>query len=548
MFALSRLNRTPARAAGGGRGTVAIVGILLGFTAPAGAYPVGPAVSLNKLTEMADLIVKARAIATEKTDDAWFTPHPGFAASATKLEPLTFLKGEPAAGVITFRHYASEPEGPSFFMPQHYEFTPGRCYLVFAAKTGKPGVFRQLWANHTDKEDQGVLRIADNRLPVGESVRAACWSGLTGLLASGTTDDVVYAIRQLDQMSGTGWSALKDFPRPEVAEAIRPLLASTNREVVLAAIAAASSRNPHTGNEALHWLVTVGKGHLPGIAARDARFDNLSGRLLWRELAAVADGNAPAEVRSAAIRALGRSGVEELHPRLERWCGDPEALVRQAAMVLLSDSREQDALRLIREAAGDPAAEVRQGAAQAIGFAQETTLVPLLGRLLADTAPKVRQAAAMSLLSFDVAVAAEVMREHLRDPEYHSLFVNALAARDPAPYTAELQQIVVGNEQPRQFWGGRIPAADSWDILFRHVQSQPAADLQAGKFDAALQALGNLKWHSSSEPRDLYALYLQRGLTNRAQAFRQQCRRTLSYDIDYYFNQVDRSPNAYTRQ
>jgi len=96
--------------------------------------------------------------------------------------------------------------------------------------------------NHTDKEDQGVLRVADNRLPPGASVKTACWSGLTGLLASGTTDDVVYALRQLDQMSGDPRSdravraQLADFARQEVVEAIRPLLASTNREICLAAI------------------------------------------------------------------------------------------------------------------------------------------------------------------------------------------------------------------------------------------------------------------------------------------------------------------------
>jgi len=301
------------------------------------------------------------------------------------------------------------------------------------------------------------------------------------------------------------------------------------------------------GDEALYWLVTVGKGHLPGIGTRDARFDNLSGRLLWRELAKVVDGPGPAEVRAAAVRALGKSGVAELRPLLKRWCGDREALVRQAAVVLVADGGDQDSARLIREAAADPAAEVRQGAAQAIGFGQDDSQVPALATLLSDTSPKVQQAAAMSLLSFDVAVSGEVLRQHLRDPEYHSLFVNALASHDPAPYVADLQEIIVQNKQPSRFWGGRIPAADSWDILFKFVQSRPAEELRSGRFDDALNALERLKGFGSSEPRDLYALYLQRGLADRAKTFRQECRRTLTYDIDYYFNMVDRSPNTYQR-
>ena len=55
-------------------------------------------------------------------------------------------------------------------------------------------------------------------------------------------------------------------------------------------------------------------------------------------------------------------------------------------------------------------------------------------------------------------------------------------------------------------------------------------------------------YSSSSEPRDLYALYLQRGLTDRARAFRAACRKALTYDIDYYFKMVDENPAQYQRQ
>jgi hypothetical protein len=54
-------------------------------------------------------------------------------------------------------------------------------------------------------------------------------------------------------------------------------------------------------------------------------------------------------------------------------------------------------------------------------------------------------------------------------------------------------------------------------------------------------------YYSSSEPRDLYALYVQKGLAARAQAFRAQCKKAITYDIDYYFKQVDEHPSHYTR-
>ena len=51
-----------------------------------------------------------------------------------------------------------------------------------------------------------------------------------------------------------------------------------------------------------------------------------------------------------------------------------------------------------------------------------------------------------------------------------------------------------------------------------------------------------------SEPRDLYALYLQRGLNDRAKAFREQCRKKLTFDIDYDLKMVDESPDQYQRE
>jgi hypothetical protein len=95
----------------------------------------------------------------------------------------------------------------------------------------------------------------------------------------------------------------------------------------------------------------------------------------------------------------------------------------------------------------------------------------------------------------------------------------------------------------------------SWDILFRYAQQQTPKKLASGELDKVLEALEypssgdkeGPEFYSSSQPRDLYALYKQRELTERARRFREACRKQLKYDIDYYFNMVDQNPSQYQR-
>jgi len=87
----------------------------------------------------------------------------------------------------------------------------------------------------------------------------------------------------------------------------------------------------------------------------------------------------------------------------------------------------------------------------------------------------------------------------------------------------------------------------SWDVLFRYVQARPYEDVVSGKYDRCLDGLEKLDWFSSGEPRDLYALYLQRGMKPRAEKFRAKCKKTFRYDIERYFDQVDQNPSLYQR-
>jgi hypothetical protein len=54
-----------------------------------------------------------------------------------------------------------------------------------------------------------------------------------------------------------------------------------------------------------------------------------------------------------------------------------------------------------------------------------------------------------------------------------------------------------------------------------------------------------MAWFSSSEPRDLYALYLRRGLPARAKRFRDAVKKASSFDMDYYFDMADKNPATY---
>ena len=503
----------------------------------ASGYAVGPAVPLEELARQADLVCKATVVADRPATDAWFEAISGFEVREAELRIVSIVKGAPGTKLVRFRHYAPAA-GPTMYAPQSYRFTAGRSYLVFASKAGGD-VVRQLSKQHTLKADQGVMRAADDRPHRGKTVTEAVWAELRGLLASATADDAVYAIGQLDELSGGRMTALRDLERRAALDAIRPLILAKQAPVAAAAIAVFGGDSPYFDDQqAAFWLAGVGRGTIPGLSPRRPSADPAAGAAA-KELLAVADGPASPDLRALAIRALGRAAPAG---KLAAWGRDPEVAVRRAA-VLASSALAADR-KLISSGAADRAPEVRHAAALAIGFAQDPALLPALDALLVDAAPKVRTAAALSLLSFAVDQAAAVMKAHLGS-DYRPLFVNALARKDPQPYLAQLAEVIEQRLRPGDWWGGSIPAGDSWKILFGYVKSRPAAELTSGKLDRSLDALEKMEWFGSSEPRDLYALYLRRGLPARARRFRDAVKKAVSFDMDYYFDMADKSPSTY---
>ena len=242
-------------------------------------------------------------------------------------------------------------------------------------------------------------------------------------------------------------------------------------------------------------------------------------------------------------------------PLVQRWATEAEPLVRRAAAVLLADFKGKVDPKLLTQLVVDPQPTVRVGAAQAIGFGQFSELIPDLGTMLADTDPGVQTAAAMSLLSFPLRDGGDVLRANVNHPQFHALFVNALAREDTVRYVDELAEIIKKPETPEHFWGGRIPWTVSWDRLFFYVQRQPVALVRGGQFDDVLDVLeypasgdpAGPTFLSSSEPRDLYALYVQRGMADRAARFRALTKKSVIGALDEFFNRVDQNPESFQR-
>jgi len=277
---------------------------------PALGYLVGGSVSLASLEEEADLVFKGRVLSTRPVADSGFDPVPGYGPHATEFKVLSVFKGGKTPEKILFRHYDKLPgDMAMMYMPQNYHFTVGRSYIVFAKKTKTPGVFQHLWASHRQKEDQGVLLSADERPHAGKPVPEVFWVELTALLKSKNPADAIYAIEQLDEMSGGAYEELKDFDRGRVLGEIRALVGSPDEKVAAAAITALGSRNPCLSDDlAPHWLATVGNGDVRGFTTWERARENPGARAYWKDLAAVVDSEAaPLANRALAVRALCRS-------------------------------------------------------------------------------------------------------------------------------------------------------------------------------------------------------------------------------------------------
>lgn len=515
---------------------VRILVLVVLASATAHAYPVGPAVPLADLAGRVDLIAKATVVSVKEVTDPSFETVTAYPVHEAELDVVSTFKGK-AGKRIKFRYYNYKQANVGIgYSPLAYTLHPGRSYVFFALAKG--GTFRQFQKDHTQKDEQGVLPAGDARPIKGTEITDVAWEELRAAATSAIPEIALAGIEELDQMSGGGRSKLKDFDRGTVLGELRPLILSKDDQIASAAIAVFGSDGPYfVERDAPYWLAGIGKGNISGLGPRKP--SALPGAVIaTKELMEIA--NTRPALKALAIRALGRTRTVPV-AQLLAWGKDKDPAVRRAAIAISAESTDRT---LIDQAVRDPAPEFREVGAIAIGFTQDPKLLPRLGRLLSDKEVKVRAAAAMSLLSFAIDEAAPTMKAHLKT-DFGPLFLNELAAKDPVPYLAKLADVVVTNPTIAGWWGGSIPSGVSWNLLFGYLKKVPPAELAGGKHDMLFDAMEKMKWFGSSEPTKLYALYVHAGMTARAGAFRTLMKTAVTYSMDRYFDQADKSPSSY---
>ena len=157
--------------------------------------------------------------------------------------------------------------------------------------------------------------------------------------------------------------------------------------------------------------------------------------------------------------------------------------------------------------------------------------------------PKPFVAILVSILSFTLAQTSEA------DPVSSAISLEKLTEEADIVFKVVAIESTPTDDSTLKATPGFKPYSTKLRVvaIYKHLQKQPVAQLRSGRFDEALDAMESPNYYSSSEPRDLYAFYLQRDMKDRAKKFRAACKKRITYDIDYYFNMVDKSPDTYQR-
>jgi hypothetical protein len=233
--------------------------LMLYVLASAGAafgYLVGPSLPLDKLELEADIIFKGEAIATVPIEDELLTPISGYAARETRFKVISQIKGEAGGDEIRFRHYDEAPHQGKMYSPQFYHFEAGRSYIVFAKRSATGATQTRL--HHTSRMDLGVLRCRDNSPVAAKALPNIYWAEILALRESPIPADVLYVIRQMDEMSeGFGKDGDADFSRLDVLGIVRELVTRPEPEIAQTAIRVIGAGSPYLSDDlAPYWLGT----------------------------------------------------------------------------------------------------------------------------------------------------------------------------------------------------------------------------------------------------------------------------------------------------
>lgn len=528
--------------------------LLLSGATTTDAYPVANAVTLDELAEHSDVIFKGTLLRGDAVVDDSFRKTHGFDVHESVFRVVSVLKGDIKPGSeIRFRHFLEDDSSARMFMPQHFSFDMNGNYIVCAKKVVGQEHLRQIWDSHRGKEDQGSLRCIDDKPHIGESLRDAYWAELQKSIQSDKKKDILYAIGQLNAMSRGNHSSHKSFDRPKTVDLIMPLIDSDDDEIAHKVIKVIGGENPALGGN-IWALIRANPTHFPGYALAPETPTNFSAKTHSDVLLQVANSTRSAKLRKIAILSLANTQNAMLLDHAARWATDADPEIRSAAAILLADFAKDVPVETWETLLSDQSAIVRVNATRAVAIGQVTPMIGRVTKLLGDEDEKVVAGAAACLLAFPIDKSRETLISQIKHPQYACLFVNALATENPAKYTDELGQTIRTDPKPKAWWGGHVPWGVAWSLLFKYAQSQSAAQVRAGDFDKILDALESpvrefeqSNHYSSSEPRDLYAFYIQRGMKKRAKDYRKVVNEKTRYDMELYFKRVDEHPSHFMR-
>ena len=512
--------------------------------------PVRNALTLDELEQTAKVIFKGTVVSSEPVEDESIEDLSGYQPYETIFNVISVFKGEIAEEKqMTFRHYSLQ-RNPSFSntMPQSYNFEVGKHYFVCANAAAEnqdtPRVVRQInWDRQVAKQDQGVLASTNNQPHRGKLLSEIYWNELTDAINSPQPASQVYAITQLNKMSSTSFDGHQSFKRDKVVDVIANSIQSEDDSVATAAMKLVGAQNYGGG---IYELIRLNPKHFQGhnssvVLAKPSR----SAQSCSEKLIAMANSTRSSKLRSVAIKALLNSANPKLYPLATKWSQDDSELVRAAAAILLADYSQQVTLEQWKQLMDDSSAEVRKRAVRGIGVGQIEELLDEVESKLDDEEPSVAGFAVATMMSFPIEKTRSKFQKHVKHPEYGCLFVNVLAAENPEDYLEELGQVIRTDPHPKGWWGGRVPWGVSWELLFKYAQQHRGnIDDVLDSLESPVRDFEGSNHFSSSQPRDLYALYVQRGM-RRAKSYRKAVNEKTSYDMEYYFKQVDERPDSY---
>lgn len=541
------------------------------------AYMVGPSESLDEMNKKADLVCKAKVI-----DIA----HSGRNCEA-RLQLITVFKGGPGTNQIRFLHNGTNwarSFGFVSYTPQFYDLQLGQSYLIFAIKGTNGGTYRQIREWHTSKMDNGVLRTLDDRRCMNVSFKEAHWLELNLLLTNSTPSDALYAIGQLNSMTGfcernytncPSHQAAYRWRKPpdhdwswgRVAPVLVPQIRHTNDAIAIAAMKLCRRGGClNTTNDFAPLLVEQAGATRP-VARRTTAMSMLRGRpaTAFATLLPAWLTDASEEVRTAATFLLSSLPASEAMPLVRQQVQDAAANVRDAAAQVAIGTKMPEVLPVL---AKDSSPNVRAAAAGSIATGKFKDLIPELLALMNDPtgvtnklglnpndsgllmnySGPVRTAAAYALLSFPVDQVEAALKANLNDDYFKPAFLARLSATNPVAWMAELGDVVERRLQPANWGqGGRSdpvfysnPYWDCFAKLCVAIDAQPAAELLAGKFDRYFKALESGGITGSNTAEQIYGLYLRKGLRDRAAKYKDAFLKQHGPTYEMYFQRAER--------